>query len=177
MYLKLFFLEFRNNIYGPEKDLTFGQNFGIFMISVLISGYCVVNLMFRNSLTRDPRWSPNQNYVPFSSYIDQSALIESLQNSLFTLSNFRNSPTLTLIDRFLASKSVLEKFANALVRRLDRHISDHFPILLSIGVDNWGPTPFRFKDMWLQHHSFFPLAKYWWKNTPIRGCPGHGFIQ
>ena len=41
---------------------------------------------------------------------------------------------------------------------------------------NWGPTPFRFKNMWLQHKDFDSTVEYWWKNTRSQGCPGHALI-
>lgn len=62
------------------------------------------------------------------------------------------------------------------VKCLCRPTSDHYP-LLSFGAEKWGPSLFRFENMWLTHHSFSPLIKYWWKNTPLRGWPGHRFIQ
>ena len=53
----------------------------------------------------------------------------------------------------------------------------HYPILLSMGCCKWGPSPFRFENMWLNHSEVLPMVEYWWKNTPLRGRPGHGFIN
>ena len=35
----------------------------------------------------------------------------------------------------------------------------------------------RFENMWLNHSEVLPMVEYWWKNTPLRGRPGHGFIN
>lgn len=64
-----------------------------------------------------------------------------------------------------------------MVKRLDRETSDHYPIQLSMGINQWGPPPFRFDNAWMQLSSFLPLIEHWWKITPLHGWPGHGFIQ
>ena len=92
-------------------------------------------------------------------------------------SNNRSPPTLTLIDRFLATEGLLGKFSNARVQRLNRPTFDHYPILLSMGCSKWGPSPFRFENMWLNHYEFLLMVEYWWKNTPLHGWPGHDFIN
>ena len=102
----------------------------------------------------------------FNNFIREAELIDlPLSNGLYTWSNNRSPPTLTLIDRFLATEDLLEKFSNAGVQKLNRPTSDHYPILLSMGCCKWGPSPFRFENMWLNHSEFLPMVEYWWRNT------------
>lgn len=97
----------------------------------------------------------------FNSFIENVELQDlPLTNGLYTWSDFWETPTLTLIDRFLASKDFLSKFQNATVKRLNRPTLDHYPLHLSFGLAKWGPSPFRFENAWLQHHSFKPLVEH-----------------
>lgn len=113
----------------------------------------------------------------FNSFIASANLLDvPHQNASFTWSNFRESASHSLIDCFLVTNAIMDKFWPLGVKRLCRPTSDQYP-LLSFGAEKWGPFPFRFENVWLIHHSFSPLFEYWWKNTPLRGWPGHGFIQ
>ena len=100
-----------------------------------------------------------------------------LSNGLYTWSNNISPPTLTLIDRFLATEGLLENFSNVGVQRLNRPTFDHYPILLSMGCCKWVSSPFRFENMWLNHFENLPMVEYGWKNTPLRGALGHSFIN
>lgn len=33
-------------------------------------------------------------------------------------------------------------------RALARPVSDHYPLLLETGMEDWGPPPFRFEIAW-----------------------------
>lgn len=65
----------------------------------------------------------------------------------------------------------------ASVKRLDRPTSNHYPILLQLGIANGGPQPFRFENMWMEHPSFLPLRKHWWSTNKLQGRPEYGFMQ
>lgn len=100
-----------------------------------------------------------------------------LPNGKFTWSNFRPNPTITLIENFLISDSIHNKFVSATARRLERVTSDHYPIFLTLGKEKWGPSPFRFINAWLSHLSFLHTVDSWWMARPCQGWLGHGFIQ
>lgn len=116
-------------------------------------------------------WEPS---MPLSLTLD---LLIAFSNGRFTWSDFRTPPTLTLIDRFLLSDSIISKFSSTTTKRLERITSNHFPISLTLGKQNWGPLPFKFENMWLQHSNFLNFVEDWWKSDPMRGWPEHGFIQ
>ncbi|RVW90756.1 Transposon TX1 uncharacterized 149 kDa protein [Vitis vinifera] len=41
----------------------------------------------------------------------------------------------------------------------------------------WGPTPFRFENMWLQHTNFKENFRDWWSGFQGNGWEGHKFIR
>lgn len=91
----------------------------------------------------------------FNMLIEDLDLVDiPMKNSLFTWSDFRAHSTSTRIDRFLLSKGWLEGFKQVELLRLSRTTSDHFPILLKLKNKKWGPSPFRFENMWMDHPSF-----------------------
>ncbi|RVX15688.1 Transposon TX1 uncharacterized 149 kDa protein [Vitis vinifera] len=42
---------------------------------------------------------------------------------------------------------------------------------------SWGPTPFRFENMWLQHPSFKENFRNWWRGFQGNGWEGHKFMR
>ncbi|RVX19478.1 hypothetical protein CK203_005375 [Vitis vinifera] len=51
------------------------------------------------------------------------------------------------------------------------------PIVLDTNPFKWGPTPFRFENMWLQHHSFKECFSSWWREFEGNGWEGHKFMR
>ncbi|RVW16838.1 hypothetical protein CK203_098160 [Vitis vinifera] len=60
---------------------------------------------------------------------------------------------------------------------LPRWISDHWTIVLDTNPFKWGPTPFRFENMWLQHPSFKECFSTWWRSFQGNGWEGHKFMR
>ncbi|XP_019423064.1 PREDICTED: uncharacterized protein LOC109332536 [Lupinus angustifolius] len=58
------------------------------------------------------------------------------------------------IDRFLVNDGWLAKWGRMVQLGLPRTFLDHCPIMLKIGVSDWGPTPFRTNNCWLSDHRF-----------------------
>ena len=57
-------------------------------------------------------------------------------------------------DRFLLSLDREEHFLNVRLRRLQRLLSDHFPILVEGGNFQRDSRSFRFENMWLKADDF-----------------------
>ncbi|RVW28235.1 hypothetical protein CK203_083666 [Vitis vinifera] len=70
----------------------------------------------------------------------------------------------------LFRRAGLQLFPQGLQEALPRRTSDHWPIVLDTNPFKWGPTPFRFENMWLQHPSFKENFRNWW-----RGFQGNGW--
>lgn len=52
-------------------------------------------------------------------------------------------------------------------------LSDHFPIFIEEEVKDWGPSPFRFFNQWMQHHSFKEFVSEKWNTFNIQGWGGY----
>ncbi|RVX09418.1 Transposon TX1 uncharacterized 149 kDa protein [Vitis vinifera] len=77
---------------------------------------------------------------------------------------------------------IIGTLKNCVVRRclqeaLPRRTSDHWPIVLDTNLFKWGPTPFRFENMWLQHPSFKESFRSWWRGFQGNGWEGHKFMR
>ncbi|RVW15385.1 putative ribonuclease H protein [Vitis vinifera] len=60
---------------------------------------------------------------------------------------------------------------------LPRWTSDHSPICLETNPFMWGPTPFRFENMWLLHPEFKEKFRDWWQECTVEGWEGHKFMR
>ncbi|RVW33139.1 putative ribonuclease H protein [Vitis vinifera] len=100
-----------------------------------------------------------------------------LRNASFTWSNMQESPVCKRLDRFLYSNESELSFPQSLQEVLPRWTSDHWLIVLDTNPFKWGPTPFRFENMWLQHHSFKECSSSWWREFVGNGWEGHKFKE
>ena len=114
----------------------------------------------------------------FDGFIRDCELLDPpLWNALFTWSNMQESPVCKRLDRFLYSNEWEFSFPQSLQEVLPRWTSDHWPIVLDTNPFKWGPTPFRFENMWLQHHSFKECFSSWWREFEGNGWEGHKFMR
>ncbi|RVW70195.1 Transposon TX1 uncharacterized 149 kDa protein [Vitis vinifera] len=81
---------------------------------------------------------------------------------LFTWQGGLNNQSQSRLDRFLVIDDWDKMFNGAVQGILARPVSDHFPILLEGGGLKRGPSPFRFKNMWLEEKGFMDQMKKWW---------------
>ncbi|RVW38699.1 hypothetical protein CK203_077511 [Vitis vinifera] len=68
-------------------------------------------------------------------------------------------------------------WSNILQEALPRWTSDHSPICLETNPLKWGPTPFRFENMWLLHPEFKEKFSDWWQECTVEGWEGHKFMR
>ncbi|GJV80216.1 putative RNA-directed DNA polymerase, eukaryota, reverse transcriptase zinc-binding domain protein [Tanacetum coccineum] len=68
------------------------------------------------------------------------------------------------LDRFLVSQGILLSFPSLTALCLDRHLSDHRPILLKEVHLDFGPIPFRFYHSWMDMVGFDDMIKCTWKS-------------
>ncbi|KAJ9701108.1 hypothetical protein PVL29_006452 [Vitis rotundifolia] len=114
----------------------------------------------------------------FDGFIRDCELLDSpLRNAQFTWSNMQESPVCKRLDRFLYSNEWELSFPQSLQEVLPRWTSDHWPIVLDTNPFKWGPTPFRFENMWLQHPSFKESFSRWWREFEGNGWEGHKFMK
>nr|GEU46661.1 RNA-directed DNA polymerase, eukaryota [Tanacetum cinerariifolium] len=92
-----------------------------------------------------------QGAALFNFFILSSGLIEvSLGGYMFTWEQ-KDAAKMSKLDRFLVSRGLMTRLSMLSGIILDRHLSDHMPILLRELVVNYGPTPFQL------FHSLFML--------------------
>ena len=77
-----------------------------------------------------------------------------LRNASFTWSNMQDDPICKRLDRFLFTVEWENFFPRCTQKALPRWTSGHNPICLDTNPSKWGPTPFRFENMWLLHSEF-----------------------
>ena len=59
------------------------------------------------------------------------------------------------LDRVLANEYWMSYFGKTVVKFHLEGISDHSPIVISIGIlQSFGPKPFKFYNYWLEHQGF-----------------------
>ena len=86
----------------------------------------------------------------FNDWIQFHDLVDlPLRGADFTWSNMQTKPVMSRLDRFLVSTDWLDIFPDCSQRAVARTISDHCPLVLETGLEDWGPPPFRFEIMWL----------------------------
>ncbi|GJX37278.1 RNA-directed DNA polymerase, eukaryota [Tanacetum coccineum] len=61
----------------------------------------------------------------------------------------KNGTKVSKLDRFLVTHNFLDLWSDASVSVLCRSYSDHCPILLQVGLPDFGPKPFNFFDKWI----------------------------
>ena len=98
-------------------------------------------------------------------------------NAQFTWSNFRQIPICCRLDRFLISVGFSEIFSYLKQEAVVRYISDHSPVFLTTIPPSWGPTPFCFENMWLEHKLFKATVSDWWRQDTSYGRPGYKFMR
>ncbi|GJU93381.1 RNA-directed DNA polymerase, eukaryota [Tanacetum coccineum] len=103
----------------------------------------------------------------FNNFISLAGLVDlPLGGYSFTWSH-KTANKMSKIDRFLISEGMLETFQHLLSVCLDRHLSDHRPILMREVCMDYGPIPFRFYHSWFQIEGFDKLVEDSWKEINI----------
>ncbi|KAJ9708595.1 hypothetical protein PVL29_000566 [Vitis rotundifolia] len=111
-------------------------------------------------------------------FIRENELIDPpLRRAPFTWSTMQEHLVCKRLDRFLYSNEWEQLFPQSLQEVLPRWTSDHWPIVLETNPFKWGPTPFKFENMWLQHLSFKESFGSWWIEFQGDGWEGHKFMR
>ncbi|KAK9922241.1 hypothetical protein M0R45_030715 [Rubus argutus] len=114
----------------------------------------------------------------FCEFIRETNLCDPpLQNAEYTWSNLRENVVWCRLDQFLYSVEWENIFPNVRQSALNRITSDHCPILLDTIGFKWGPCPFRFENMWLEHPSFKENFRIWWGEINSQGWMGFKFMR
>nr|GEX15802.1 hypothetical protein [Tanacetum cinerariifolium] len=108
-----------------------------------------------------------QSANEFNFFIFNSGLIEiQLEGYSFTWS-LQSAKKMSKLYRFLVSDVLLSIFPHLSGICLDRHLSDHRPILLREVIFDYGPSPFRVYHSWLNFQDFDKMVLEMWNKINI----------
>nr|GEW67144.1 RNA-directed DNA polymerase, eukaryota [Tanacetum cinerariifolium] len=116
-----------------------------------------------------------QGAIAFYNFISSTCLIDlPLEGYAFIWAHGLASK-MSKLDRYLISEGVLDLFPHLPALCLDRHLSDHRPILLRVTNYDYGPFPFRFFHSWFAMEGFSSFVETTWKSLNI--VEPNGLIQ
>ncbi|GJZ73753.1 RNA-directed DNA polymerase, eukaryota [Tanacetum coccineum] len=99
----------------------------------------------------------------FNQFISSSGLVDiKMEGYTFTWSH-PSAEKMSKLDRFLVSDGILTIFPSISAVCLDRHLSDHRPILLCEVKVDFGPIPFRFYHSWFKLVGFDDMVEQTWR--------------
>ncbi|GJR01647.1 RNA-directed DNA polymerase, eukaryota [Tanacetum coccineum] len=103
----------------------------------------------------------------FNYFISIAGLVDlPLEGYSYTWSH-KSASKMSKLDRFLIYEGLLSVFPSLSAICIDRHLSDHRPILMRELVVDYGPTPFCFFHSWFSKSGFDKLVEETWKNSTL----------
>ncbi|GKB11901.1 RNA-directed DNA polymerase, eukaryota, partial [Tanacetum coccineum] len=157
------------SIYAPQ-DLTEKRALWDYISHIigLWDGECIILGDFNEVRSEQERFGSNFNVSganAFNHFISSSGLIDlPLEGYLYTWA-IKSAKKMSKLDRFLISEGLLLVFPSLFAICLERHLSDHRPIIMrEIAVD-YGPSPFRIYHSWFNKKGFDELVKDSWNST------------
>ncbi|GJZ71370.1 RNA-directed DNA polymerase, eukaryota [Tanacetum coccineum] len=122
---------------------------------------------FNEVRSKEERLGSNYNQASsrfFNQFITSSGLVDvNLEGYAFTWSH-PSATKMSKLDRFLVSEGIISLFPSLTALCLDRHLSDHRPILLREILTDYGPTPFRFYHSWFKWDGFDAMVEQAWNS-------------
>nr|GEX27758.1 RNA-directed DNA polymerase, eukaryota [Tanacetum cinerariifolium] len=138
-------------------------------------GECVIMGDFNEVRSEHERYGSVfnvQSVVAFNNFISLASLIDlPLDGYAYTWVH-KSATKMSKLDRFLISKGLMASFPHLSAICLDKHLSDHRPILMRKMNIDYGPTPFRFFHLWFQIEGFDKLVEDTWMHMGITDFNG-----
>ncbi|KAG6637079.1 hypothetical protein CIPAW_11G155500 [Carya illinoinensis] len=105
----------------------------------------------------------------FSDLISELQLIDlHMVGGEFTWSNRK---AWSQLDRFFTLTSWEALCPDVRQKKLQKIVSDHYPILLDCGGIVSGRRYFKFENMWLKDEGFVERVRRWWDSYNVSGTP------
>ncbi|GJU30905.1 RNA-directed DNA polymerase, eukaryota [Tanacetum coccineum] len=103
----------------------------------------------------------------FNNFICLAGLIDlPLEGYAFTWAH-KTASKMSKLGRFLISEGLLTKFPHLSALCLDRHLSDHWPLLMRESCFDFGPTPFRVFHSCFSMEGFDTFMESTWKSMNV----------
>nr|GEW23609.1 RNA-directed DNA polymerase, eukaryota [Tanacetum cinerariifolium] len=144
-------------------------------ISLLLSrwaGECVVIGDFNEVRTESERFGSvfnAQGASAFNDFISNSGLFDVLLEGYSFTWSHPSANKMSKLDRFLVSDGFISLFPHTSAICLDKHLSDHRPILLRELNSDFGASPFRFFHSWLGWSGFDQMVIQSWNSFVFDG--------
>ncbi|GJU03534.1 RNA-directed DNA polymerase, eukaryota, partial [Tanacetum coccineum] len=135
------------SIYAPQ-DISEKKSLWEYITHIIDTwdGECIILGDFNEVRSKQERFGTIFNETAanaFNHFISTAGLIDlPLEGYSFTWA-IKSAKKMSKLDRFLISEGLLLKFPSLSAICLDRHLSDHRPIIMSEVVTDYGPSPFR----------------------------------
>ncbi|XP_071740453.1 uncharacterized protein [Rutidosis leptorrhynchoides] len=101
--------------------------------------------------------------INFNNFILSANLIDQpLSNDEFTWEGPEGKQS--RIDRILVNETWLHLFPESILIAGNPKSSDHKPIIWGKKIQDWGPKPFRFNNLWLEHNGFLEMCSQQWSS-------------
>ncbi|GJX57117.1 RNA-directed DNA polymerase, eukaryota [Tanacetum coccineum] len=108
-----------------------------------------------------------QGAKEFNNFILNAGLVDiQLEGYSYTWAH-PSASKMSKLDRFLVSEGLISLFPAMSAICLDRHLSDHRPILLHDVIADYGAIPFRLYHSWFTWEGFDQLVSKVWKSTVL----------
>ncbi|GKC35252.1 RNA-directed DNA polymerase, eukaryota, partial [Tanacetum coccineum] len=121
-------------------------------------------------LRKEERWGSIFNVYgarDFNHFITLAGLVEvQLEGYSYTWAH-PSASKMSKLDRFLVSDGFLSLFPHTSAVCLDRHLSDHRPILLREFNTDYGATPFRLFHSWFDFQGFDDMITQTWNSINL----------
>ncbi|GKA93469.1 RNA-directed DNA polymerase, eukaryota [Tanacetum coccineum] len=164
------------SVYAPQS-LTYKRMLWSYLASLISQwdGESIVMGDFNEVRSVEERWGSTFNALGasvFNDFITNSGLSEvQLEGYSFTWTH-PSASKMSKLDRFLVTEGLLSSFPNISAICLDRHLSDHRPILLREIYTDFGATPFRLYHSWFNLAGFDHLVTSTWNSIVLSDCNG-----
>ena len=93
----------------------------------------------------------------------------------FTWTN-KKATKMSRLDRVLIDRNMDEEWADIEVTAETRLHSDHTPLIVKQKMSDYGPTPFKLYNSWLQDSQFGEMVKQEWNSFSMEGSHVKSFI-
>ncbi|XP_057432300.1 uncharacterized protein LOC130725057 [Lotus japonicus] len=178
--LKDSLLLFIVNVYGPNVD---SERYGFFNLlteALNVNNCCTILGRDFNAILNEGERTGTQGGVEtcFSEFVAGSNLIDlPLQNDKCTWYSSRLGGIWSRLDRWLVCEEAINKFEGICQSVENWELSDHRPIILTLGAINFGPKPFLFYNHWLLDKEFEQLVSQWWCSATVVGWSAYVLQQ
>ncbi|GKD42924.1 RNA-directed DNA polymerase, eukaryota, partial [Tanacetum coccineum] len=159
------------SIYAPQA-ITKKRSLWNYITSLITrwDGECIVMGDFNEVRSVEERMGSVYNAHganAFNDFISNSGLVDvPLEGYSFTLSH-PSANKMSKLDRFLVTEGLISLFPHISALCLDRHLSDHRPILLRDVTTNYGAIPFRLYHSWLSWCGFDQMVTHTWNSIVL----------